>query len=250
MSDKTLPFLLFRKPYLSVVLRENLNHGKTFSFGIWRVLLSRVSTSPMERLEGDRKTTLTMMEVQEGKDTVFIDTSVETNSGLVRFINNTDKSFAANCRMKKVNDDEGRPHCIFLATRVFFPGQFYFSNCRTMLCNVFFSKFLPSNWISDILVATKKVKRKDSFVTQALESFLCHSIRSFSVYLPPIALRNQWKCSNENRLNLALYTFILETDFILAVWNSHTNFIQIMFLDEATLNFVALKLNEQTSTDR
>ena len=48
-----------------------------------------------------------VMEVQEGKDTVFIDTSDETNSGLARFINDKDKSVAANCRMKKVHDDDG-----------------------------------------------------------------------------------------------------------------------------------------------
>ena len=78
-----------------------------------------------------------VMEVQEGKDTVFIDTSDETNSGLARFINDKDKSVAANCRMKKVHDDEGRPHCIFLATRVILPGQFNFSNCGTIFRNVF-----------------------------------------------------------------------------------------------------------------
>ena len=64
-------------------------------------------------------------------------TSDETNSGLARFINDKDKSVAANCRMKKVQDDEGRPHCIFLSTRVILPGQFNFSNCRTIFCNVF-----------------------------------------------------------------------------------------------------------------
>ena len=64
-----------------------------------------------------------VMEVQEGKDRVFIDTSDETNSGLARFINDKDRSIAANCRMKKVHDDQGRPLCIFLATRVIFPGQ-------------------------------------------------------------------------------------------------------------------------------
>ena len=68
-----------------------------------------------------------VMEVQEGKDTVFIDTSDEDDK---------DKSVAANCRMKKVHDDEGRPHCIFLATRVILPGQFNFSNCGTIFCNV------------------------------------------------------------------------------------------------------------------
>ena len=41
-----------------------------------------------------------VMEVQEGKDTVFIDTSDETNSGLARFINDKDKSVAANCRKR------------------------------------------------------------------------------------------------------------------------------------------------------
>ena len=78
-----------------------------------------------------------VMEVQEGKDTVFIDTSDETNSGLARFINDKDKSVAANCRMKKVHDDHGRPHCIFLATRVILPGQCNFSNCGKTFCNVF-----------------------------------------------------------------------------------------------------------------
>ena len=67
-----------------------------------------------------------VMEVQEGKDRVFIDTSDETNSGLARFINDKDRSIAANCRMKKVHDDQGRPHCIFLATRVILPGQYFF----------------------------------------------------------------------------------------------------------------------------
>ena len=51
VCDKTLPFLLFRKPCLLVVLREKLNRGKTFSILIRRVLLSRPSTSPMERWE-------------------------------------------------------------------------------------------------------------------------------------------------------------------------------------------------------
>ena len=78
-----------------------------------------------------------VMEVQEGKDTVFIDTSDETNSGLAKFFNDKDKSVAANCRMKKLHGDEGIPHCIFLATRVIHPGQFNFSKCRTFLCHVF-----------------------------------------------------------------------------------------------------------------
>ena len=77
-----------------------------------------------------------VMGVQEGKDTVFVDTSVETNSGFAMFINDKDKSVAAKCRMKKVHDDEGRPLCIFLATRVILPRQFNFSNWRTIICNV------------------------------------------------------------------------------------------------------------------
>ena len=78
-----------------------------------------------------------VMEVQEEKDTVFIDTSDETNSGLARFINDKDKSVAANFRMERVHDDEGRPLCIFLATRVILPDQFNFSSCRTIFCNIF-----------------------------------------------------------------------------------------------------------------
>ena len=53
LCDKTLPFLLFRKPCLLVVLREKLNRGKTSSILIRRVSLSRPSNSPMERLEED-----------------------------------------------------------------------------------------------------------------------------------------------------------------------------------------------------
>ena len=71
---------------------------------------------------GPRSTTKTsnfdyVMELQEGKQAVFIDTSDEKNSGIARFINDKDRAVAANCRMKKVNDDQGRNHCIFLATR-------------------------------------------------------------------------------------------------------------------------------------
>ena len=51
VCDETLPFLLFRKPCLLVVLREKLNRGKTSSILIRRVFLSRPSNSPMERLE-------------------------------------------------------------------------------------------------------------------------------------------------------------------------------------------------------
>ena len=60
------------------------------------------------------------MELKEGKQAVFIDTSDEKNSGMARFINDRDRAVAANCRMKKmkkVTDDQGRNHCIFLATR-------------------------------------------------------------------------------------------------------------------------------------
>ena len=46
------------------------------------------------------------MEVQEGKQAVFIHTSDEKNSGIARFINDKDKAVAANCRMKKVTDDQ------------------------------------------------------------------------------------------------------------------------------------------------
>ena len=71
---------------------------------------------------GPRSTTKTsnfdyVMELQEGKQAVFIDTSDEKNSGMARFINDKDRAVAANCRMKKVTDDEGRNHCIFLASR-------------------------------------------------------------------------------------------------------------------------------------
>ena len=71
---------------------------------------------------GPRSTTKTsnfdyVMELQEGKQAVFIDTSDEKNSAMARFINDKDRALAANCRMKKVTDDEGRNHCIFLATR-------------------------------------------------------------------------------------------------------------------------------------
>ena len=58
-----------------------------------------------------------VMEVQEGKQAVFIDTSDEKNSGMARFINDKDRTVGVNCRMKKVTDDQGRNHCIFLATR-------------------------------------------------------------------------------------------------------------------------------------
>ena len=71
---------------------------------------------------GPRSTTKTsnfdcVMELQEGNQAVFIDTSDEKNSGMAQFINDKDRAVAANCRMKKVTDDEGRNHCIFLATR-------------------------------------------------------------------------------------------------------------------------------------
>ena len=42
-----------------------------------------------------------VMEVQEGKDTVFINTSDETNSGLARFINDKDKSVAPTVEWKR-----------------------------------------------------------------------------------------------------------------------------------------------------
>ena len=71
---------------------------------------------------GPRSTTKTsnfdyVMELQEGKQAAFIDTSDEENSGMSRFINDKDRAVAANCRMKKVTDDQGRSHCIFLETR-------------------------------------------------------------------------------------------------------------------------------------
>ena len=58
-----------------------------------------------------------VMELQEGKQAVFIDTSDEKNSGMAQFINVKDRAVAANCRMKKVTDDHGRNDCIFLVTR-------------------------------------------------------------------------------------------------------------------------------------
>ena len=71
---------------------------------------------------GPRSTTKTsdfdyVMELQKGKQAVFIDTSDEKNAGMARFSNDKDRAVAANCRMKKVTDDQGRNHCIFLATR-------------------------------------------------------------------------------------------------------------------------------------
>ena len=62
---------------------------------------------------GPRSTTKTsnfnyVMELQEGKQAVFIDTSDEKNSGMARFINDKDRAVAANCRRKKVTDDKGR----------------------------------------------------------------------------------------------------------------------------------------------
>ena len=71
---------------------------------------------------GPRSTTETsnfdyVMELQEGKQAVFIDTSDEKNSGKARFINDKDRAVAANCRMKKVTDDQGGNHFIFLASR-------------------------------------------------------------------------------------------------------------------------------------
>ena len=71
---------------------------------------------------GPRSTTKTsnfdyVMELQAGKQAVLIDTSDGKNSGMARFINDKDRAVAANCRMKKVTDDKGRDHCIFLATR-------------------------------------------------------------------------------------------------------------------------------------
>ena len=71
---------------------------------------------------GLRSTTKTsnfdyVMELQEGKQAVFIDTSDEKNSGMARLINDKDRAVAANCRMKKVTDDQGRNHCTFLAIR-------------------------------------------------------------------------------------------------------------------------------------
>ena len=71
---------------------------------------------------GPRSTTKTphfdyVMELHEEKQALFIDTSDEKSSGMARFINDKNRAAAANCRMKKVTDDEGRNHCIFLATR-------------------------------------------------------------------------------------------------------------------------------------
>ena len=56
---------------------------------------------------GPRSTTKTsnfdyVMEVQEGKQAVFIDTSDEKNSRMARFINDKDRTVGVNCRMKKV----------------------------------------------------------------------------------------------------------------------------------------------------
>ena len=55
---------------------------------------------------GPRSTTKTskfdyVMELQEGKQAVFIDTSDEKNSGMARFINDKDRAKAANCRMRR-----------------------------------------------------------------------------------------------------------------------------------------------------
>ena len=66
-----------------------------------------------------------VMELQEGKQVVFVDTSEEKNSRLARFINDKDRAVAANCLMKKVTDDQGRNHCIFLATRSTQSGLFH-----------------------------------------------------------------------------------------------------------------------------
>ena len=71
---------------------------------------------------GPRITTKTLnfdyvMELQEGKPAVFIDTSDKKNSVMARFINDKDRVVAANCRMTKVSVDQGRNRCIFLATR-------------------------------------------------------------------------------------------------------------------------------------
>ena len=48
------------------------------------------------------------MEVQEGNQAVFIDTSDEKNPEMARFFNDKDRGVAANCRKKKVTDDQGR----------------------------------------------------------------------------------------------------------------------------------------------
>ena len=53
---------------------------------------------------GPRSTTKTsnfdyVMELQEGKQAVFIDTSDERSSGMARFINDKDRAVAANCRI-------------------------------------------------------------------------------------------------------------------------------------------------------
>ena len=58
---------------------------------------------------GPKSTTKTsnfdyVMELQEGKQAVLIDTSDDKNSGMARFINDKDRAVAANCRMKKVTD--------------------------------------------------------------------------------------------------------------------------------------------------
>ena len=78
---------------------------------------------------GPRSTTKTsnygyVMELQEVKQAVLIDTSDEKNSGMARFINDKARAVAANCRMKKVTDDQGRNHCIFMATRPIQSGEF------------------------------------------------------------------------------------------------------------------------------
>ena len=101
-----------------------------------------------------------VMEVQEGKETLFIDSSDETNSVLERFINDKDKSDAANCRMKKVHDDKGRPHCIFLTTRGILSGQCNFSNYRTTWC--IFSQNSQVFEIQMILLLSKQNSPNDS----------------------------------------------------------------------------------------
>ena len=134
-SDKTLHFPFFRKLCQLVVLRKKLNRWRSSSIRFRGLVVHIVNftnikigrgLSVKQQFESQeflvsywrpRRATQVanfdcVREVQNEKDSVFIDTSDETNSGLAMFINDKKKLFAAKCRKEKILDDKVRPQCI------------------------------------------------------------------------------------------------------------------------------------------
>ena len=55
-----------------------------------------------------------VLEVQKGKEVVFLDKLDEKNSGVARLINDKVREVAANCWMKNITDDQDRSLCFLL----------------------------------------------------------------------------------------------------------------------------------------